>query len=150
MDSAAWVGVKEAAQRLGCTEKTIRRRIQGGSLVSRSIPIPGGTRYEVQLDSTADRPSPKTARKSIPRSIPSPVDSGELVKIVAILTEETHELRRELVSKAEAAAMWQARAEMLAGQLALQAPRSMETVQESAPMAHATPEAAGRPWWRFW
>jgi hypothetical protein len=73
------------------------------------------------------------------------LDSGHRV-----LLELIRELKADAMTKAEAAAMWQARAEFLAGQLAdaqlaLEAPKP-ETAPEPTPPA----EAASRPARGLW
>jgi hypothetical protein len=67
------------------------------------------------------------------------------VNLLPALTDAlqlVRELQHELVAKAEAAAMWQARADMLAGQLAV----LQQPALEPGPAAEPPP----RPWWRFW
>jgi hypothetical protein len=69
------------------------------------------------------------------------------------LVEQNTKLQAELVAKAEAAAVWQARAEFLAGQLeqaqrALEAPKAEPAATEPTPATETVSEPATRPWWR--
>jgi hypothetical protein len=68
------------------------------------------------------------------------VDSGDRPEDTssgqAVLLELVRDLQRQVIEEAEAAAMWQARAQLLAEQLALPPPHSL-------PIATA-------PWWQRW
>jgi excisionase family DNA binding protein len=55
------VSVQEAATLLGCSEKTIRRRIKAGSLTAYRLPTSQGYEWRVQLDSPVDQVSPRDA-----------------------------------------------------------------------------------------
>jgi excisionase family DNA binding protein len=53
------VSVQEAASRLGCSEKTIRRRIKAGTLPAHRLPTSQGYEWRVDLNGTTDQsPSP--------------------------------------------------------------------------------------------
>jgi hypothetical protein len=150
LDSGAWLTLAEAARTLGISEKTARRRAKAGQLEARQVPTQHGPTWQVRL----------------PDGVPtdSRVDSGgtqaatmlELVRLVG-----------ELQAKAEAAAMWQGRAEALAERLALTESRlaalsapapaqSPVAAQKTAstPDAITEPSAPGEPgsapWWRRW
>lgn len=49
------VSVQEAAQILGCSEKTIRRRIKAGTLTAHRLPTSQGYEWRVQLDGGTDQ-----------------------------------------------------------------------------------------------
>jgi excisionase family DNA binding protein len=52
------VSVQEAAQVLGCSEKTIRRRIKAGTLTAHRLPTSQGYEWRVQLDGSTDQLPP--------------------------------------------------------------------------------------------
>lgn len=55
------VSVQEAAQVLGFSEKTIRRRIKAGTLTAHRLPTSQGYEWRVQLDAGTDQPLPLPA-----------------------------------------------------------------------------------------
>ena len=153
--SGEWLGLKAAAGRLGLSEKTVRKRAKNGGYPSRLVTTPFGERYEVLVDSPTTPPDSTPRLTTPPDSTP---DVGLLIGLVEQLRADLVASQADVVARAEAAAMWQARAEMLAGQLAdlrehvraLEAPREPEVDPGPAPGAEAASEPATRPWWRFW
>ena len=59
------VSIAEAAQRLGVSEKTIRRRLGGGALRGERINRPQGYTWAVHLDEEVDGRSARAARERI-------------------------------------------------------------------------------------
>ena len=55
------VSVQEAAQILGFSEKTIRRRIKAGTLTAHRLPTSQGYEWRVQLDAVTDQAPPSLA-----------------------------------------------------------------------------------------
>jgi excisionase family DNA binding protein len=55
------VSVQEAASALGCSEKTIRRRIKAGTLIAHQLPTSQGYEWRVHLDGANDQPTPSPA-----------------------------------------------------------------------------------------
>src|SRR5262245_13626398 len=105
-----------AASRLGVSPRTLRRRIQRSEVVAELVQGGHGAEYRVWLGRTPDRPATVQASQ---RGEPA-------LSRLATLLEAT---QRDLVAKAEAAAMWQGRAialeqqvAQLQAQLALPAP----------------------------
>ena len=60
------VSIAEAAQRLGVSEKTIRRRLGGGALRGERISRPQGYTWAVHLDEDVDRRPASAAQRRIP------------------------------------------------------------------------------------
>ena len=165
---AAYLSARQAAEVCGVSEKTIRNWIAVGKLsAERSaagfritgdqleplLPRSARTSATVERNGAESADGPQTL------SADGSAAMLELVRLVA-------QLQGDVVAKAEAAAMWQTRAELLAIQLqqaqetirALQAPRE-PTPAEIAPehaadgLAVEMPQAPPRPerpWWRFW
>jgi hypothetical protein len=100
VDSDQWLSLADAASALGISEKTVRRRAKAGQIEARQTPGQHGLAWQVRLPTgipTVDR---------VDSGVTQPTALLELVRMVA-----------ELQPKAEAAAMWQARAELLAERL---------------------------------
>jgi hypothetical protein len=155
-----WLTLREASAHLGISEKTARRRVKLGTLTGRQVPTQHGPTWQVWVPEGVD------TQGRVDSTGTQAATMLELVRLVG-----------ELQPKAEAAAMWQARAELLAHQLdaaqqtirALQAPEPPETPiasnpgpigekpprEPSEPSSPApmppTPDGSGRaPWWRRW
>jgi hypothetical protein len=86
----------------------------------------------------ADRPRPTAAKLHL--VVPHRSGGSETTTEADRLLGLVRELQTELTHKAEAAATWQARAEMLAAELA-EARRALDPPDESLD---------DRPWWRRW
>lgn len=115
LDSAPWLSLAEAAAALGVSEKTVRRRAKAGQVEARQVSTQHGPAWQVRLPSGVDTVS----------RVDPPLDSGQggqgtqRVQAGATAMLELVRLVAELQPKAEAAAMWQARAMMLADRLAI-------------------------------
>src|SRR4051812_18698928 len=111
VDSGSWLTLAEAARALGVSEKTARRRAKVGHIEARQIPSPRGPMWQVRVPRWV--PSEGT--------VDSPLDSGqdrhEGTQDHATSLLELVRLVGELQAKAETAAMWQGRAEVLADRL---------------------------------
>ena len=155
-----WVTLAEAAGLLGVSVDTIRRRLRKGAFEAQQVPTQHGPAWMVRL---GDVPTVLPTGSSTPRQDAA---SLELVHLV-------RDLQAELLRRSEAAAMWQARAEMLGHQLrALEAPRPHQTATDARETAESpdppseppdpppapSPAPApippqpngGSPWWRRW
>jgi len=163
-DMSRVLSAEEAAILVGVSPKTVRRWIVSGRLRAdkrgRSFRIAtaslapfmgqenahGDTEIQDIEDSGQDTGQVQGDMAGV-----ATVDNGHLA-----LVELVRELKTEVVQNAAAAAMWQARAEMLAAQLdqaqlALEAPKSEPMPPEPTPAAEAMLEPARRAWWRrFW
>jgi hypothetical protein len=147
-DGDEWVTLAEASERSGLSVDALRRQVKRGRLLSRQEQ----TRYgPTWLVSAGALPSASARVDSAPTvGARVGVEGGAAV---LALVEHNKQLQAELVAKAEAAAMWQARAEFLAGQLeqaqrALEAPKAGPAASEPAPDFEAASGPATRRWWR--
>ncbi len=155
----AYLSAREAADYCGVSEKTIRNWLAAGRLSADksagSFRIPQGQldalrRHDPRSPQGADRQpegSAEDVRAEGPHSVP-------VADVLALLRNA----QAEAIAKAEAAAMWQTRAEVLALQLdqargelrALTSPDRQEgppapdlTAQTEDPMSETS-----TPWWR--
>jgi hypothetical protein len=156
-----WLPLAEAALELGISTDTARRRLRKQQLVGEQRPTPQGFTWWVRLGGVAEvgsAPDPHAAQVAGSPRRPAQAGVVELVDLV-------DRLQSDLVAKAEAAAMWQARAEFLASQLeqaqlALAAPREPASPERtiSSDSEHVASEPTqtpsehrnGRPWWQVW
>jgi len=112
--------VKEAAERLGCTEKTIRNRIRRGDLQAERVDIPGGFAYRVAL--------PERAVPGVEEVVePASLTIQALLGVIREKDAEISHLQEERAQLMGQASMFQERAQNL--QKLLEAPK-------------------GRSWWQ--
>ncbi len=143
------LSVQEAAERLGVTPKTIRRRIKQGTLHSFKMPTSQGYEWRVQLDiqdgqvdTQAIPMGEQLPIHEVDKGIQLPtrtVTAPELIKALGMI-EALHQQNNELTA---AATHWQARA--------TEAERRAQYAEDQvkllmAPELAAEPER--RPWWR--
>jgi len=149
---AAYLSAREAADYCGASEKTIRNWLATGRLSADksagSFHIP-----QAQLDAIKRNGprSPQDADRQAEGSAEEVRAESPHLLTAADVLSMVREAQAEAIAKAEAAAMWQARAEMLAHQLAvtgdrlraLEAPRthvaSNLTAQAPAPPSGSHP-----------
>jgi len=152
---STYLSVEEAAARCRVSTKTVRRWIASGRL-----PVDRNGRL-VRISDVHLAPlmgqhnghpvdSGQTVHEDVDTKGTPSIDSGH-----AVLLELIRELKSDAMSKAESAAMWQARAEMLLGQvqqlqMALEAPKPEPVTVEPSPETEAAPEGEAKPWWKFW
>jgi hypothetical protein len=153
-DQGEWVGLAQAGQALKLSITTLRRQIKRGEIEARQVNTQHGRIWQVRI-STSDQ---------VAADADTLDNQGEQLKVnqAGELPVLFRELQDRMVEKAEAAAMWQARAEMLSFQLhqaqetikMLEAPKAAESLQEE-PEAAGTREVASepdpdplKPWWR--
>ena len=143
-----WVGLGEAANRLGVTVDTVRKRARKGELTSRRVPRPQGYAYQVHLvpDLVEDQDADQ-----VPGQVDPPAPSADLVQMTAImerLADENRRLSEQNVQLAGQLGFTTAQLQSAQERIALlEAPRPAEntTVVENAPQS-----ASPRVWWRFW
>jgi len=129
---AGTLSARQAATVCHVSERTIRNWIAAGKLPAERT----AEGFRVHEEDLAGRVPTHAETRSEPSGNGSAVsaDLSELVHLVV-------KLQADVVAKAEAAAMWQARAEMLAAQLdharALPAPQPAPDAQESTPSRSA-------------
>ena len=158
----AWLTLREAADRLGISEKTARRRVKAGTLEGRQVSTLHGLAWQVWVDDRVD-----TRRVAATVDDHGTLDEGgrhtdvpdqgsaflERVRLVdrelVRLIDRLHEENRAL---AEAAAVWQTRAELLGIRLdqaheqlrALEAPKPHQSHKGSRETAE-TPKPTTEP-----
>jgi len=129
VDSDRWLSLAEAARALCISEKTARRRAKAGQLDARQVSTRHGLAWQVRIPGTVDTGG---------RVDPTGTQAATMLELVRLVGD--------LQGKAEAAAMWQGRAEMLAAQLAdaREMIRALEAPKEAPapePVPSPTPPA---------
>jgi excisionase family DNA binding protein len=162
------VSANRGAEVLGLSEKTIRRWIKAGKLKAErhgrdyridlgELLAIGGQEGRTVADSGHAEPGASAPPKSGSARMADSPQTG-LAELVALVRD----LQSELMRRTEAAAMWQARAEVLALQLedararlALSAPTNAPESHTAANLTAQGPEPTGGPlgpdgrsWWR--
>ena len=121
----AAVTIQEAAQHLGVSQDTVRRRIRKDELQARQTPTPQGFRWLVELEEDAPAAPTPTHRPDIGGA--QVEDGQDLRELVTILYSQLQLREEELMAR---------RREVQELHVLLQ--------------QKALPEAVGRPWWQFW
>jgi hypothetical protein len=116
---AEWVSIRVASQRLGISPISVRRRIRKGTLEAELQPGPKGNEYRVRLPAEHSPDQPERSQAS----------TQVIGDMLAVITRQ----QADLVARAEDAAAWKTRAELLEQQVA---------------ELRAELERARRPWWR--
>ena len=162
----AWLTLREAADQLGISEKTARRRVKAGSLRGRQVCTQHGPAWQVWVDAsthptTVDGQGTLPGDGTLDEQGTQAGQGQELLQRVRMLDRElvrlVDRLHEENRALAEAAAVWQTRADVLAVQLeqtraelrALQAPqdaaRSAVAPNLGAKPGEAPPEPSDPP-----
>jgi excisionase family DNA binding protein len=152
------LSIQEAAEALGCSEKTIRRRIKAGSLQAHRLPTSQGYEWRVHLKGTIDQAPGNdanhrddqdghltgtddhvdTGRADQVSTQPVPPSEAALLKALDL----TDRLQRENMELAGRVGFLQARLQMAEEQLlALSAGAKQEETD-------APPPAPNRHWWK--
>ena len=144
-----WITLAEASERSGISVDALRRQVKRGRLSSRQEQTRYGPTWLVSAGVLPSAPARVDGAPRVGATVGA--EGGAMLALV----EQNRQLQVELVAKAEAAAMWQARAEMLMGQvrqlqLALEAPKPEPVTVEPSPETEAAPEGEAKPWWKFW
>jgi hypothetical protein len=148
-----WLSLEEAAQQLGVSVHAVRRRLKKGAITARQVSTRYGPAWQVSLNGAVTLPQDSREPDArVAQALRDP-DATVTADLVALVERQ----QQQIVENASAAAMWQARAEMLAGELAdargrlaaLDAPKTEELV---VPVPQAldplTPDPAPRRWWQ--
>jgi hypothetical protein len=122
--------IKDAAQRLGVTEVTIRRRIRDGHLHAYQRPRPQGFTWVVELPDEEGQPSSPSGQASDEDEIEELKREDALQGIIKRQDETIEHLRHEL--EARGWEIQELHVLLQQVQAALSAPRD------------------NHPWWRFW
>jgi excisionase family DNA binding protein len=131
------LSIRDVATECRVSTKTVRRWIASGRLPAvkrgRHVHIASDelAAFRGQVDSQPVDRGHGGQDTGDSEDRPEDTSSGQ-----AVLLELVRDLQRQVIEKAEAAAMWQARAQLLAEQLALPPPQS--------------PRIATAPWWQRW
>ena len=139
-----WLPLREAAQAWGISEKSVRRRVLGGTAQGRKVETPTGLRWEIWVPDADLAPTRDGARDGAPSPLRAPGDPGGMVEALALI-ERLHRENAELSAR-----VGYLTAQLEQAQRALEAPRPTETAPESPRAAEAVPEPATRPRWRRW
>jgi excisionase family DNA binding protein len=149
-DSAAYLSARQAAEYCGVSEKTIRNWLAAGRLSAEKSA--DGFRITAVDLAPFRRGSPQAPHHAEPSAEEVRAESRgadaatvNLLPALADALQLVRELQTDLVAKAEAAAMWQARADMLAAQLAALQQPALEAGTVTQSEAASPP-----PWWRRW
>jgi excisionase family DNA binding protein len=162
------LSVQEAAEALGCSEKTIRRRIKAGSLTAHRLPTSQGYEWRVHLDGAIDQASPSPAVQlngqggnlpggadqgdtHVPDHADSPAGPHSEASNEALLKalDFAERLQRENMELAGRVGFLQAKLQTAEDQiLALSAGKAMPEQYEQT--SDPPVLAASRPWWKFW
>ena len=158
----AYLSARESADYCGVSEKTIRNWIASGRLSAEKSA--GSFRIaQEELDvlrsgsphrpQGAESASAEVRAEGGPRGAEGSAEAAGVVELVGLVRD----LQAQLVSRTEAATIWQARAELLAERLAaaesrilaLSAPRSPVEAPGAPESPDPTPELSPS-WWRSW
>jgi excisionase family DNA binding protein len=137
----ATVTVAAAAERLAVSERTVRRMIARGQLAAVrhghewAIPLRALNGHG-QIDGRTVTPTATVA--GCPTTATDTRTVAALVAMLQDLQTRLAEAQAETTAKAEAAALWQGRAGVLADEL------------EHARRQLALPAPKARPWWAWW
>jgi excisionase family DNA binding protein len=162
------LSVQEAAEVLGCSEKTIRRRIKAGSLTAHRLPTSQGYEWRVHVDGAVDQVTslPAVQVNGQNGHLPGDADqvdtnpSGQVDSAPAPPNEAGNEalikaldfaerLQRENMELAGRVGFLQAKLQTAEEQiLALNAGNAAPEQHEQSP--DPPMRAASRPWWKFW
>lgn len=98
----AGVTIQEAAEELGVSERTVRRRIKSGELKAWKVPTAQGFEWRVNPDGDADQPAPE--RRRVPGSSSTEIAtvgaSTEFSGILERVHEDTMRLAQQNVALA--------------------------------------------------
>jgi excisionase family DNA binding protein len=145
---SAYLSAREAADYCGVSEKTIRNWLASGRISAEksagAFRIPQAQLEAFRRDSAGD--SAEDPQGADRKETAVRADGAEVLTAAQVL-ELIRETQAQLIAKSEAAAMWQARAELLASELA----RAREEVKLLAAPKETDEKSSERPpWWKFW
>lgn len=106
IEDAAWVSMRDAAEAMGCSVDTVRRRIKRGDLPARKETTPQGWRWLVQVPQTATQKALESPESAvIPASDPAPMiaEIAALRADIAALRAELARVQAELPARVVAA-----------------------------------------------
>ncbi len=139
--------VAEAADRCGCSEKTIRRRIKNGQLCGVAVPTAKGFEWRVYLDTTQPPTLDATEEEDGQEDVQDTredvqVDHAALVRAFEVIGEREQE-KTQLIERLQHQNL------ELAGRCGyLQARLEAAERQVLALTAPQDPQRTSTPWWR--
>ncbi len=139
--------VAEAADRCGCSEKTIRRRIKNGQLCGVAVPTAKGFEWRVYLDTTQPPTLDATEEEDGQEDVQDTredvqVDHAALVRAFEVIGEREQE-KTQLIERLQHQNL------ELAGRCGyLQARLEVSERQVLALTAPQEPQRTSTPWWR--
>ena len=158
------LSVHEAAEKLGCSEKTIRRRIKAGTLSAYQLPTSQGYEWRVVLDDNTVHPPPRpavhlngqagqvpgtdqvVAQTSGHLDVQAPEPQNEaLLKALSLVDR----LQRENMELAGRVGFLQAKLQT-AEERVLELASGLETPEAVAEAPEATEPPKPRRWYEFW
>jgi hypothetical protein len=148
-----WLSLEDAAHQLGLSVHAVRRRLKKGDIAGRQVSTRYGPAWQVSLNGSATL-TQGSREPDATVALPLREPDDRLAGLVDLVERQ----QQTIVEKAEAAAMWQARAEMLAGELAdargrlavLEAPKVEPSPVETASAIETAEEPPRGPWRRLW
>jgi hypothetical protein len=142
MDSdQAWVSLKQAALRLGLSEKTIRRRVEAGRLEGRKMSTPTGPAWLIRVDDV----QPMMLREGVGTGTVLPTPAAGLVEALALIERQ----QQQITEMAGRIGYYQAELEQARGRLAaLEAPKEEKELAQPCANFPAAPDPAPRRWWQ--
>lgn len=174
---AETVTIAEAAERLGISQDTVRRRIHRGELQAQQSPTPQGFVWQVEVCGPAEAPSPPEPERPAPvqeaASTPTAASAGDtsagppaevrrLEQLVDVLQEELRRRNDELAARTREIGELHVLLQQVQRALppALQAAYASPTQEEESPRRTVTHgdvaptqspmQPPRRPWWAFW
>jgi excisionase family DNA binding protein len=148
-----YLSAAEAARACGVSERTIRRWVAAGRLAADlsgpTLRVAAGDlaawrdHMSGQAPAGQARPDVRQAAGTGHSTFVTDTETArpDLTALVTLIAE----LQQQLVAKAEAAAMWQARATLLADQLAALQQPTLPAGEPDKSLVTLPP-----PWWAFW
>jgi len=158
-EDGAWLRLAEAAERLGVSVDTLRRRVRAGAVRSRQVPTRHGPAYEVWTTAPEPleaRPLGVVHRGGAQSANPGGAQADALVLLMRdLMADNQRLLERALTAEARLVALAAAgqTAALETSAPATGPPQSAQEGQQGAVarvVALDDQEAPRRPWWAFW